>query len=98
MPRLSLDPATFDTSATALRDAASALHGAGSLGLPVGASGAATVEAALADLSRAWAADVASVRVHLEALATALATASETYAGAEVDVARSLAHLLGARR
>ncbi|WP_425955425.1 hypothetical protein [Xylanimonas sp. McL0601] len=95
MPRLDLDPATFDACSAAAGDAAATLHGTGVLGVPASAAGDPVLASALADLERAWARDVALLEQQLGQLVSALGEAGRIFADAEDGAAAVLAAALG---
>ncbi|PZR52926.1 hypothetical protein DNL40_09740 [Xylanimonas oleitrophica] len=83
MPRLALDPGSFDAAAGAVRDAASLLHAGGPLDLPAHAAGDPALAAALEDLRHAWAGALTLLVAQLDGLAPALAAAGARFADAE---------------
>lgn len=97
MARLDLDTATIAGAGAGIRAAAASLTSAG---LPVepAAAGAGAGEAMLAraieDLVSAWAPAHEALGSTLEALATALFHAAETFEGAEQVTAEGLAELI----
>lgn len=95
VPRLDLDPSTFDACAEAVRGAGESLRPASGLRVATGATGSSRIEAALEDLGRAWATDMRLLGEQLDAVAAALAAAGRTFAAAEGD---AVATLTGALR
>lgn len=95
MPRLALDTSTFDACAAAVDAAARSLAVREGLPLATGATGSPEVEAALLELTSAWAGETRTLAEQLDAVAAALTAAGLTLASAEGDVVASLSRTLG---
>lgn len=94
MARLDLDTEAIAAAGASIRAAAASLTDRGLPVDPGAAAGEVVLARALDDLVAAWATAHESVRATLEALATSLAGAAETFEGAERVTAEGLAELI----
>lgn len=92
MPQIALDTAAFEAASAAVRAAAAQVPVA--LGVPAGVVGDVRLGAALDDVARSWARQLATLGTSLDALAAALHGASALFADAEGVTTASLAAAL----